>query len=150
MLIISHRGNLDGPDKSRENSIRAIQECITKGLSVEVDLRVHNNKLYLGHDEPQYEIDDEFLFYNKQWLWIHCKDVEALNRASKVGKANYFWHDTDDYTMTSCGYVWAYPGKQSAGSLCILVMPENYWSPKEIKENNTFGVCTDYPKRYFD
>ena len=25
---------------------------------------------------------------------------------------NYFWHQTDDFTLTSHGYIWTYPGKK--------------------------------------
>ena len=39
MIIISHRGNLDGPDKERENNPHFIDDCITKGFDVEIDLR---------------------------------------------------------------------------------------------------------------
>ena len=30
---------------------------------------------------------------------------------NKIQNFNYFWHQEDDYTLTSEGYVWVYPGK---------------------------------------
>ena len=48
MKIISHRGNLTGPDKKRENNIDCIIECIEKfSIDVEIDLHVKKNKIYL-------------------------------------------------------------------------------------------------------
>ena len=54
MKIISHRGNLTGPNPIRENSIDYIEEAIAEGFDVEVDLWVDDNECYLGHDDPQY------------------------------------------------------------------------------------------------
>ena len=148
MLIISHRGNLIGPNKELENKPDVVQSVIdNEGFSVEIDLRMKNNELYLGHDEPQYKIDYEFLEKNKSYLWIHCKDSAAF--AFCISKnLHYFWHDRDDYTLTSFGYVWAYPGKENVGNLTISVMPEMKWTPSYIKQSNFFGVCTDFPVAY--
>ncbi len=150
MLIISHRGNLTGIDSSIENKPEQILDVINQSICVEIDLRIYKDKLYLGHDEPQYQIDENFLLSNKTWLWVHCKEKESFDRALNYN-LNCFWHDTDDYTMTSWGYVWAYPGKESAGSLCIGVMPEKFWAPGEvITTNKFFGVCTDIPIAFQD
>lgn len=150
MLIISHRANINGPDQSIENKPEAIEFAISKNISVEIDFRVYKDKLYLGHDEPQYEITKSFLVDNNSWLWVHCKDKEAFQKALKYN-LNCFWHDTDDYTMTSMGYVWAYPGKENVGNLCIGVMPEKFWSPGQIIiDNKFFGVCTDIPIAFQD
>ena len=56
MILISHRGNLDGPNKSFENSPSYICEAIDRGFDVEVDLW-KTNKLFFGHAEPQYCIN---------------------------------------------------------------------------------------------
>ncbi len=143
MILISHRGNLDGPDLFSENSPEKIDHVKSLSIPVEIDLRYHNNSLYLGHDEPQYQINIDYLLDNRDWLWIHCKDSEALNIALKTKKLNCFWHDTDDYTMTTFGYTWAYPGKEPVGGLCIGVMPEQKWSLEKTLKKSFFGICTD-------
>ena len=143
-MLISHRGNLTGPDPSRENSPQYIMEAIKKDYMVEVDLRSYQDKLYLGHDEPQYQIDMVFLVENRSFLWVHCKDSESMHTMLKYTNMNCFWHYADDYTMTSMGYVWAYPGKRSVGNLCVMVMPELHWSLEEISKFDTFGICSDY------
>ena len=144
MMLISHRGNLNGPDLFSENDPELVNEVILMDIPVEVDLRWHNNSFYFGHDEPQYQVSVEFLLANKEWLWFHCKDKEAFNAALKLRKLNCFWHNTDDYTITTFGYAWAYPGKEPAGTLCIGVMPEMQWTFEETLKKPFFGICTDY------
>ena len=78
MIVIAHRGLLDGPNKLLENSPIQIKKCIDEGYDVEIDLRYEHGKLYLGHDLAQYEITFEFLLSYKNNLWIHCKDAESL------------------------------------------------------------------------
>jgi len=53
MKIIAHRGNLTGPNPLRENSIDYIEEAISEGFDVEIDLWVEDNQCHLGHDGPQ-------------------------------------------------------------------------------------------------
>ena len=135
MILISHRGNIDGPKPELENSPEYIQKALDQGYDCEIDLWHKDDKFWLGHDEPQYEIDQSFLFNDR--LWIHCKNKEALGKMLNI--SNCFWHDTDDYTITSQGYVWAYPGKEPTGSKCICVKPETTKISREW-----FGVCSDY------
>lgn len=149
MLIISHRANVDGPNPSIENKPEAIEFAISKNISVEVDLRIYNEKPYFGHDESQYETSLDFLKKNEGWLWVHCKDRDAFEYALKYN-FNCFWHNIDDYTMTNHGYVWAYPGKESVGQMTIAVMPEHFWTKEEVISKKFFGVCTDYPMAYLD
>ena len=46
MLLISHRGNLNGIQKKRENSPTYINEALSKGYDVEVDVRFRDNKFF--------------------------------------------------------------------------------------------------------
>lgn len=142
-MLISHRGNLNGRLPHRENEPAYIQEAIDAGYSVEIDMRVCGNDVWLGHDNSQYQVTLEWLQERQGYLWIHCKNREALEFCLSHN-LHCFWHDTDDYTMTSSGYVWAYPGKSKAGVLTILVMPELHWSVDLIKQQPCFGVCSDY------
>ena len=59
--IIAHRANLSGPDEYRENRISAIEECISLGYDVEIDLRESEGQFYLGHDNIQEKINASFL-----------------------------------------------------------------------------------------
>ena len=85
----------------------------------------------------------------REHLWIHCKDVATLHEFStKTSGYNFFFHDKDDYTLTSKQYIWAYPGK-SYTDHTVMVMPE--WKEDvdwdTLRATNCFGICTDYPQR---
>jgi hypothetical protein len=54
MILISHRGNLNGKDVDNENNPLYIDRALGKGYDVEVDVWYVNGKWYLGHDEPTY------------------------------------------------------------------------------------------------
>lgn len=148
MKIICHRANLDGPS-SNENKCEYIDKCIEYFFDVEVDLWSLDNSLYLGHDEPQYKVDLEFLASRNNSLWIHCKNLNALNFLSSSDISfNYFWHQNDDYTLTSKGFIWAYPGKKlTKQSICVMPEWDNPNFEKPIEFENMLGICTDYPHR---
>jgi len=144
MKLISHRGNLTGPEPEKENSQLYIQEALDKGFDVEIDVWLVNNKIYLGHDNPQYEINKTWLYLYKNNLWIHCKNIEAVNYfSSKLKLFNYFWHENDTLTLTSKNYIWVYPGKQPIKT-SIAVMPEIY--NDDISQ--CLGICSDYIQNY--
>jgi len=144
MILIAHRGNINGKFESYENEPNYIDLAIKKGYDVEVDIWYVGNILYLGHDKPQYGIDFRWIRDRVDRLWVHCKNVEAILYFKECGYSiNYFWHQEDTITLTSQQYIWAYPGKQPIkGS--IAVMPE-------INNDNLsecIGICSDYIERY--
>lgn len=143
MKIISHRGNLSGPNPARENEPRYIDEAIECGFDVEVDIWWVDGKWWLGHDKPQYEIVPEWIVERYDPLWLHCKNLDALKRLvgenGLGGYLNYFWHEHDSFTLTSWGYIWTYPGK-SISEYSILVDLEG-----KATHDGAMGVCTDYP-----
>jgi hypothetical protein len=146
MMLIAHRGNTEGRMPNLENNPSYVDKAIKEGFPCEIDLRTHNGKLYLGHDAPQYEISVSWLKDRVLWLWVHCKDRESLETALN-SNLHCFWHDTDDYTITNRGYVWAYPGKMPAGPLTIMVMPEYCEMLDKVKDIKPFGVCSDFVKQ---
>jgi hypothetical protein len=141
--IISHRGNIYGPDKKNENTPSQILLAIQKGFDVEIDFWAEDNRLFLGHDYPEYEIPISFLRENQEHLWIHCKSLDAIDFLKHfLPSSNFFWHQNDDFTLTSLGYIWTYPGKETTEYSVIVDLREY----PELS-NNVFGVCTDYPER---
>lgn len=142
MILISHRGNINGKFESYENEPAYIEKAISEGYDVEIDLWVINDMLYLGHDKPQYGITWEYFKDKVDKVWIHCKNIEALYFVRET-KLHYFWHENDLVTLTSKNYIWAYVGKQPIeGS--IAVMPEVY--NDDISQ--CVGICSDYIERY--
>jgi hypothetical protein len=74
MKLIAHRGNTEGPNPLEENKPEYIEQAISEGYDSEIDLWCKDHSFYLGHDEPQYEISALWLYKNKEYLWIHCKN----------------------------------------------------------------------------
>jgi hypothetical protein len=150
MKYIAHKGNLDGPDPSTENHPTQVEKCIEAGFDVEVDLRIDTDgKLWLGHDEPQHEIGWWWLAGKQQNLWIHCKDIATLHTfATSTSGYNYFWHQEDDYTLTSQGYIWSYPGKFFTPHT-VIVRPETdaphpLADVRSEEDWNCYGLCSAY------
>ena len=73
MKVISHRGNLNGPSPSSENKISSIEKCLNLGFDVEVDLWFLSGNFYLGHDKPEYQINDSYFINEK--IWFHLKNL---------------------------------------------------------------------------
>lgn len=142
MVLISHRGNINGRFESYENEPAYIDHAIEFGYDVEIDLWMNDGVLYLGHDAIQYGITLNWLEERKSKLWIHCKNVDVIEYLSNKD-LHYFWHEEDTLTLTSKGYMWVYPGKQPViGS--IAVMPEIH----NDDISKCYGVCSDYIQKY--
>ena len=138
MILISHRGNTTGPDPENENKIKYLMEAISSGYQVETDVWVKGGTFYLGHDMPQYVVDKDFLLRSE--LWCHAKNLDALCYLLKLG-AHCFWHQDDDFTLTSGGYIWTYANKELC-SKSICVLPEvAHYSNKDILISS--GICSD-------
>jgi hypothetical protein len=150
MKLIAHRGNLNGPNSLEENNPQYIENAISKGFDVEIDIwyDILDKTFYLGHDNSQYIIEWFWLLKYKNYLWIHCKNIESLFKFTyKTSGFNYFWHQNDDYTLTSKNNIWSYPGKIYNNN-AVIVMPE--WNNPNwdiLKVANCYGICTDYPEK---
>ena len=89
------------------------------------------------------------------WWWLDGRSLNIFGFIVKTFRHshefsantsgyNYFWHQNDDYTLTSKNYIWSYPGKSYTKN-AIIVMPE--WNTPNwdtLKVTNCHGVCSDY------
>lgn len=142
MILISHRGNIDGSNPLFENTIQYINKAIELGFNVEIDVWYENNKWFLGHDNPQHEVNFDFLLSDK--LWCHAKNIQALLGLKNGNIQKYFWHENDKFTLTSNGLIWTYPGNVlTSQSICVLPELNNQ---KEFDEIT--GICSDFITRY--
>ena len=142
MIRIAHRGNLNGPNPEKENEPSYIVSAINQGFDCEVDLWKTENGFFLGHDEPQYEIKDSFLFELSDKLWIHCKNLDALTFiSSQASTLNGFWHQEDDFTLTTKGFIWTYPNRPTSEKsiLVHLGVGSQLLEKKRLK-----GICSDF------
>lgn len=144
MLVISHRGNQDGPGVN-ENDPFQLVATISNGIEVEVDLWYEDDKWFLGHDGPEREVPIDFLLDLKKHAWFHCKNLEALERLSSLhSDLRYFWHENDKFTLTSNGYIWTYPGQKVTDKSIIVDLD---LSSLESYKDIAYAVCTDYPRK---
>jgi hypothetical protein len=138
MKLISHRGNIFGPSKE-ENNPSQIEHVISLGYDVEVDVWKYGSDIYLGHDYPKYNIS--FNFLSIKGLWCHAKNLESLNSMIAAG-FNCFWHQGDDYTITSTGVIWTYPNKPVCESSVIVCQSLN--NTLEMSKAPIYGICSDF------
>jgi hypothetical protein len=140
MKLISHRGNINGKNSDRENSPSYIESTLKNGYDVEIDVWFNENKWYLGHDLPQYEITYDFLLNSR--LWLHAKNGDAFYELLKNPILNVFWHTDEDWVLTSKNYIWTFPNKfLYPNSICVL--PELGYNG-DIKK--CYGICSDFIK----
>ena len=141
MKLISHRGNITGPNHERENHPDYITAAWRKGYDVEIDVWLKDGKFFLGHDNPTYEVDWKFL--TNPALWCHAKNIDALSAMLNCG-AHCFWHQSDDVTLTSKGFMWTFPGQQLT-KMSVCVMP-GFKTEQDI--SNCYGICSDWIQNY--
>jgi glycerophosphoryl diester phosphodiesterase len=151
MRLIAHRGNTDGKNPDKENHPDYIEAAIKAGFDAEIDIRLIDGELWLGHDEPRYNIGEpqsdmwfNFLFKYNRHLWIHCKNLEAFGKLFNYEDLNVFWHDTDAVVLTSQRFLWTFPNKPLLSS-SICVLPELGINGDL---NRCYGLCSDFPVEY--
>lgn len=141
-FLISHRGNINGPNPNKENYPDYIIQALKLGYNVEVDVWYDNNQWFLGHDCPTYEI--KFNFLSDKRLWLHAKNGDSFNILLQDGTVNVFWHTTEDWVLTSKSYIWTYPNKYLyPNSICV--MPEIGYKGNI---DTCIGICSDYISNY--
>ena len=141
-ILISHRGNLNGKQPDKENTVAYIEDALEKGYHCEIDVCIYDGeKFYLGHDEPQEAVTIKWL--RDQQLWCHAKSYGALEAMIAHG-IHCFFHHNDKYTLTSQGWIWAFPG-QPVGAYTIAVHPEKL-TQKQLELCS--GYCSDNIENY--
>lgn len=143
MKIISHRGNIRGNNPTNENRPSYIDSAIKLGYEVEVDVRFMDNEFWLGHDYNQYKINEKWMELRKNYLWFHCKDIDSALKFSIKKNFNFFCHTSDDYVLTSNGYIWVHDLNKTINDKCIIPL----LSINDIdhyRNSTPHAVCTDY------
>jgi len=139
MILISHRGNMSGLNPQFENEQGYCEEAIDRGFDVEIDVW-YRDSWWTGHDKPVYKVDVDFL--KRKEVWCHAKNIEALKGLLDLG-VHCFFHQNDNVTLTSKGYIWTYP-TQPLTKKSICVLPEL----QKIDFKESAGICSDYIVRY--
>mgnify|MGYP003660297470 CR=1 FL=1 len=135
MIIVSHRANLEGKNKSTENHPDQIRK-VSKYFLVEADIW-YKGGWYLGHDKPEHHIKLHSFLNLKDRILFHCKNKMAAERLFE-SEFHWFWHQRDDMTLTSRGWMWCFPNKPVKGGILV-----DFKKPRYIKDIR--GVCVDNP-----
>tara|TARA_X000000950_G_C13852748_1_gene635255 strand:- start:1099 stop:1635 length:537 start_codon:yes stop_codon:yes gene_type:complete len=156
LIVIAHRGLLEGPAKNLENNPENIIFNIKNypNLFNEVDINIVKDAIYTGHDKPTYKIDLEFILNNKTNLILHIKKLDydsayTIDTLLELYESCHcFCHEEDNFTITNKGLIWSHP-KMGINKNTVCVMPEKVMSISSeafIKNLNLLkGVCTDFP-----
>lgn len=140
--IISHRSNLNGIDPSRENNPTSIKEVLDLGFDCEIDIFKYGLGLFLGHDDAQTLIEIDFLLKNAPKLFIHTKNIQALDYLNKFEELNIFWHNLDEHVFTSKGNLITHQDQPKTTKNGIIVLKD-----KPTRQNLPMcaGLITDWP-----
>jgi len=147
MRFIAHRGNTNGVNIEKENTIEQIILAIEKNFDVEIDVWYKNKSFYLGHDNSEHIISLDFLLHFSKFFWCHAKNIETLNELLKYSKINCFFHQNDDCTLTSHQYIWSHINfNKSLTERSILL---KFAKDKKFTiPENIFGMCSDNVEYY--
>jgi hypothetical protein len=135
MILISHRGNLIGPNQAIENNPDQINLVLNKNYHVEIDVWVIDHQIFLGHDSPTYQVDLSFL--KRDRIWCHAKNLQAFEFLLS-NDIHCFYHENDPFTLTSKGFIWTYPNQPVTEKSVIVILND------EFKKLTCFGVCGDF------
>lgn len=141
MILIAHRGNVNGKIALLENSPSYVHNALDIGLHVEVDVWKMKDSYYLGHDEPCYPVDKSLLLIDE--VWCHAKNFQALLGLKSIG-AHCFWLEEDRFTLTSQGFIWCYSDALFAPNVIVVNLSAR------TRFLDCFGVCSDYPLSYIN
>jgi len=150
MRLISHRGNVDSIQPERENTQEYIEEAISRGYDVEIDIWCTKDyNFYLGHDKPENPVEINWLYKNRHHLWIHAKDFKTLSRINSFSDFKVFYHKLEDHTVIlhTDKLYWSHNIEEASEDSVIPLLSE-----KELlsydKSKKVFGICSDFVGKY--
>ena len=148
MRLISHRGNVSGPNLENENKPSFIQTAIDEGYDVEVDVRLLDAGLYLGHDNPDYPVELEWLVARKDRLWIHTKNFQAMNLLIEHD-LKVFYHQTEKHAVIgNTRFIWSCDLTEATERSVIPLIGEEETEKYKDVIMNFYAVCSDYIRRF--
>lgn len=142
--LISHRGNINGINPLKENTPGYIDKAISLGYDVEIDIWF-TDKLYLGHDFPEYTINQSWLKDRSKNLWVHCKNFKALSKLID-SSIKVFYHQKENHTIIgNTNIIWSHQIHEADHKSIIPLLDQNsinqyFKSPSK----KLYGICSDY------
>lgn len=138
-MIISNRGNLNGRIIEFENLPSYIDKAIELGKfhGVKIDLWGDKGELYLGNDGPLYKIDPNWLIYREMDLWIHARNIDAVNFLNNMD-LTWFWREHEILTIASNGVVINWSEQHIRKAI-------KFDEQEKTNESVSLGIITNYP-----
>jgi hypothetical protein len=136
MLLLSNRGNLNGPSDYANQPVY-LQKAIDQGFLIKTDLWVFPKLFATGTDSPLYPISGDLL---KNAL-VEARNLNALEFLLKSG-LHGFYRGNSDIVFSSKGHLISFgPWMQQA----IIMNPEDHTFELLLK---SAGVCTDFAANF--
>jgi hypothetical protein len=147
MLIISHRGNTNGPGSQCERD--RVEDALLEGYDVEIDVRSIGRRLFVGHDEPLYELPKEWMrSLVSTRLWFHAKDESARATLTFDGHRVFVHDDEPSAIVTPDNVSWIHPRFNSVemplvGSAAVF-LDIGGWPRVDKAWFLPYAICTDW------
>lgn len=150
MILISHRGNINGVYKDLENTPEYIDMAINKGFDVEIDIWNINKNFYLGHDKPEFLIDLNWIVERKNHIWVHTKNFLSIKYLLDT-ELRFFFHEKEAHTIIyNTKLIWSH-NLQEADSCSIIPLLDkdvlDVYLNKSLINIHVAGICSDYVER---
>lgn len=143
MILISHRGNCNSINCARENTPLYIDEAIKSGFHVEIDVYQYRQGLWLGHDGPETEIELDWLTTRTEKLWVHCKNVGALNLLLETD-LRCFFHESEKQTIIgNSKNIWTHDLANTTVKSVIPLLSRAELA-KLGEYRHVYGICSDF------
>lgn len=167
MKLISHRGNLNGIEPDKENTLEAIDKCLSFGFDVMVDVWYDNSNWFLGTLGPSIPVSWTMLNSLKNNLWMNARTVETfLLLKEKLNFKTFFNANGTFGALTSDDVFWLSPSKDpgllesSLQCNCIFHHRIDDTDDEEINfrlqivtnknflYSSYYAICSDYPQLF--
>ena len=153
MKLISYRGNINGPNPELENTVPYVNDAISEGYVVAVDVWLVDGKLYLCTTRPHiastsrskgyragapyHETDESYLENNM--ILVRARTPDTLARLAKSGRVHCF-HTDKQSAVTSQGLLWT-TGNVTGPNVLRVSLEGDSISP-------CYAVCSNYIRNY--
>ena len=148
MKLISHRGNINGVEPSKENDPSYIDLAL-ESYEVEIDIRLVKNEFMLGHDLGQYLVTKDWLQDRAKKLWVHCKDYQSFSSLCETN-IKAFYHSVEPcVAVRNSDLIWCHRlADADHNSIVPLLEVNSLLLRKSLNGGNGVGaICSDYPSQ---
>ena len=139
-FLISHRGNIEGINPSREDSLEYVKEALEKGYHCMVDVwLVGGRHVALGVESACYQTTIEFL--QNERLICNARSPEALEFLLR--NEVHCFAASSTFSLTNGGLIWVKPGGKITPR-GVLTLPE--WTMPDVGAIASLpcaGICSN-------